>query len=133
MPELTGEQVLKVIANNQLSNQNSTTLSDDNYLIEKTNNKFRCMWRTKKGEKCTPVKSEADVIPKGAQSFTFNVAKVSKPNYETTLDLMVPETFVNAPVKSVFQIVIKDGFATFKDQPMTKEAVKAYLADEVEA
>lgn len=133
MSQLTDKQVIKVIANNQLSNQNSTTLSDDSYLVEKLTNKVRIMWRRQKGEKCTQVNSESDVIPKGAQSFTFAECKVFKPNYESKLDIMVPEVFLNASVKAVFPIVINGGFATFKDRPMDKKAVEAYLADEVEA
>ena len=130
---LTDKQVINVIANNQLSNQNSTTLSDDSYLVEKLTNKVRIMWRRRKGERCTQVVSESDTIPKGAQSFTFAECKVFKPDYESKLDIMVPEVFLNAPTKSVFGIVINNGFATFKDRPMTKEAVEAYLTDEVAA
>ena len=133
MSQLTDVQVSKIITDNQLSNQNSTSLSDDNYLVEKINKYARVMYRTKKGEKCTPITSEEQTVPKGAQSFTFAVCKVFKPDYETTLDLMIPQSFINAPIKAVFQIVINKGFATFKDQPMNEEAVKAYLLDEVAA
>ena len=133
MSQLTDKQAMKVIANNQLSNQNSTTLSDDSYLVEKLTNKVRIMWRRKKGEKCTLVTDESQDIPKGAQSFTFAECKVFKPNYESKLDIMVPEVFLSASIKAVFPIVINNGFATFKDRPMDKKAVEAYLLDEVEA
>jgi len=133
MSQLTDKQAQSIISNNQLTNQNSTTLSDDNYLVEKLTNKVRIMYRKHKGEKCTPVTNENQEIPKGAQSFTFAECKVFKPNYESKLDIMVPEVFLSAPVKVVFSIVINKGFATFKDQPMTAEAVEAYLKDEVEA
>ncbi len=133
MSGLTDKQAIAVIANNQLSNQNSTTLSDDSYLVEKLTTKVRIMYRTKKGEKCTLITDESQSVPKGAQSFTFAECKVFKPNYESKLDIMVPEVFLNASVKAVFPIVINKGFATFKDRPMSKEAVEAYLLDEVEA
>ena len=133
MADLKDKQVLKIIASNQLSNQNSTTLSDDNYLVEKLSDKVRIMYRMNKGEKCTPITSETQVIPKGAQSFCFAVCKVFKVNYESKLDIMIPESFINSSIKSVFGIVINKGFATFKDTPMTKEQVKEYLLDEVNA
>ena len=133
MSNLSSKDAKSIIETNQLSNQNSTTLEDDNYLVEKTTDKVRVLWRTKKGEKCTLAKGIKDTIPKGASSFIFADCKVFKPNYESKLDLMVPEVFLNAPVKSVFSIIIAKGFATFKDRPMDKKAVEAYLSDEVEA
>ena len=133
MSQMTDKKALAIIQKNELSNQNSTTLSDDNYLVEKLTTKVRIMYRTKKGEKCTPVIDEDQQIPKGAQSFTFAECRVFKPNYESKLDIMVPEVFLNASVKAVFPIVINNGFATFKDRPMSKEAIEAYLKDEVEA
>ena len=133
MSQLTDVQVSKIITDNQLSNQNSVSLEDDSYLVEKITKNARVMYRMKKGEKCTPVTSVTQVIPKGAKSFTFMDCKVFKPNYEAKLDLMIPQSMLDAPIKSVFRIAIKDGFATFKDRTMTKEQVKKYLLDEVEA
>ena len=133
MSQMTDKSALAVIQKNDLSNQNSTTLTDDSYLVEKLSNKVRIMYRKNRNERCTLVTDESQTIPKGAQSFTFAECRVFKPNYESKLDIMVPEVFLSAPVKSVFPIVVNNSFATFKDRPMTKEAIEAYLADEVEA
>ena len=133
MSKLSSKQAINVITNNQLSNQNSTQVTDGVYLVEKINDKVRVLWRTKKGEKCTEVKTEQDVIPKGAQSFSFAMCKVFSTDYDNSLELMVPETFINAPTKSVFKMVSSGGFATFSDQKMKEEQVSSFLADEVKA
>ena len=133
MADLTGKQVLTLIDKYQLSNQNSTNIADGSYLVEKTNDKFRSMYRTKKGEKCTPITSDEQVIPKGAQVFTFSKCKVFTSDYESNTDLMVPEVFINASVKSVFMVTVDKSYASFKDRPATKEQIENQLTDEVPA
>ena len=123
----------EIIAKHSLNNQKSTSLVDDSYLVEKTNTDVSLMYRTKPGEKCTQVTSDTQEIPKGAQSFTFAVCRVFKTGYESTMRLMVPEMYLNASTKAIFAISVVDGFATFKDRPLTETQVNEYLSDEVEA
>ena len=130
---LTGQQVLALIDKYELSNQNSTNLADGSYLVEKLTDKHRIMWRKKKGEKCTPVTSDKDEIPKGSQSFTFAECRVYTKDYEAKQEIMVPSVFISASAKSVFPIAVNKGYVTFDDRPLQKEAIESFLSDEIPA
>lgn len=130
---LKDKKASEVIQKHKLNNQNSTSLLDDSYLVEKINNDVRLMYRKNRNEKCTLVTSESQIIPEGAQSFCFAKCKVFKTGYESTMDLMIPEMYLNSPVKSVFAISVNDGFATFKDRALTAQQVETYLSEEIQA
>ncbi len=133
MPSLKDKQAITIIEKYKLNNQESTTLTDDNYLVTKLSDNVRLMYRKSKNEKCTLITDSKQSVPEGAQSFAFAKVKVSKAGQESVLDLMVPSVFLSAPTKSTFPIIIKGGFATFKDRPMTKEEVATFLSDQVAA
>ena len=131
--ELTDKQISKIIESNQLSNQNSINLSDGLYLVEKTNNNARLLYRTKKGEKCTPVLTDSQDVPSGAQSFTFATCRLFTADYESTTELMVPDVYLNAPKKTVFMVTVNKGYASFEDRPASEDKVNSFLASEVDA
>ena len=131
--ELTDKQIGSIIETNQLSNQNSINLSDGTYLVEKINNNARLLFRTKKGEKCTPVLTEDQVVPKGAQSFTFATCRLFTADYESTTEIMVPDLYLNAPNKTVFIITVNKGYSSFEDRPASEDKVSSFLATEIEA
>ena len=130
---LTDSQVSKIIESNQLSNMNSISLADGLYLVEKTNNNARLLYRTKKGEKCTQVLTDSQEVPKGAQSFAFATCKVFTADYELNTEIMIPKSFIDASIKTVFVVTVNKGYATFKDRAATDDQVKSFLSPEIEA
>ena len=130
---LNDVQVSKIIERNQLSNMNSISLADGLYLVEKINTNVRLLYRTKKGEKCTPVLTDSQEVPKGAQSFAFATCRLFTSDYEVNMEIMIPKTFIDANIKTVFVVTVNNGFTTFKDRASSKEEQKSFLSPEIPA
>ena len=130
---MTDKEALKLFQQSNSTEIAVTTLAPGNYICQKTSEEIDARYRkTGSGERFTPV-SETSKPAKDTDTQMLFLAQV-KIIYPRAKQrrLSVPASFLEASVKDHFSFAVQaNGFANFRDEPLTEEQLALMMAETV--